>query len=125
VGTVSPQTYGLKSRSRFGNLQGIDTPDGNNVSTVLADLKHTQMESKEKEVGPMEAKRPLLYMYRTAVMLSDWEIYLLTEGLNAIIEKREKDLRDGIIESDGMAHFDEMKAHREQLLAKLKTIKVL
>jgi len=73
----------------------------------------------------MEAKRPLLYMYRTAVMLSDWEIYLLTEGLNAIIEKREKDLRDGIIEPDGMTHFDEMKAHREQLLAKLKTIKVL
>jgi hypothetical protein len=80
---------------------------------------------KEKEVGPMEAQFPLLYMYRTEVMLSDWEIFLLIEGLTTIIEKREKELRDGLFGPDRMAYFDEMKAHREQLLAKLKTIKVL
>ncbi len=89
------------------------------------DLKHTQMESKEKEVGPMEAKRPELFHFRKDVPLSNWELYLLIMALMSHNHSQEMALFDGLVTKENMEFHMEMIAFREDLLARLKQFKAL
>jgi len=83
------------------------------------------MESKEKEVGPMEAKRPELFHFRKDVPLSNWELYLLIMALMSDIHSQEMALFDGLVTEENMEFHMEMIAFRKDLLARLKQFKAL